>query len=429
MPSENNKHVILAPGPPHLFWTTGAYYLWELSKKYTVVLIVDEVYTQHHDFNRLIRLVDKIEVVYIPPMGIFKRHRFYATEFKNIVCKYNPVFIFHHDPVYVSMMYLYHWGNKNMHPSYRISYITSLGPVNWKSHVDSIAVSGINAIANKHRIPQTYAKLLFKIKSLLSLGINYYLLPYIFIGKSFSPPMNPIDFTKLKDYWNDQFDFCLLYDKTAKDLISRVFGSKERVREVYHPLISTGEELNSMLYGLVEENNVLILPSYGHIEDYQKNKLSDKEIVDWVSSKWIKVIESMKEKFHNYNIVWKLHPAQRQDLFWQMIQENVKESCPDLVLLPPKENAQKWILRSKIIVGDVSSVLWWASLLKSKISISLDIFGIPFMDDFKNHEGIFYYNRLEDFYNTDFSKLSENNKWTDNSIPTLTEFLERLSAK
>jgi hypothetical protein len=38
-------------------------------------------------------------------------------------------------------------------------------------------------------------------------------------------------------------------------------------------------------------------------------------------------------------------------------------------------SAEYLIMKSRVVVGDVSSVLWWALLIGNKIIISLDTFG------------------------------------------------------
>ena len=204
------QNIILVPGPRHLFWTGGVYYLWELSKRYNIILLVDKEFADDLDFIRVIKLASVLKVFYIPKVDILNRHRFYSTKVKWIVSEYNPVLIFHHDPVYVSMMYLYYWGKKNASRCICISYLTGMNFVNWERDVETIVTFNVNLIVHKYNIPYSWAICWFTVRSRLSLFLHYYFLPLIFIGKFFSPPLNPADFTTLKRYWNDQFDYYLL---------------------------------------------------------------------------------------------------------------------------------------------------------------------------------------------------------------------------
>ncbi len=424
--AEKKGNIILAPGPLHLFWTGGVYYLWELSKTYRVILVVDEIYRKNNDFKKVVELAGVADVLYTPSRGIIKKHLCYANEFKQVVKKYRPQFIFHHDPVYVSMMYLYYWGRKIVPPSLRISYGVGMSvSLNLEKDIESIVEYNVAHIMNKYRLPREIAVFLLKIKSWLSLWLDYYILPLLFIGKTFSPVLNPITFVKLKDYWNNQFDFYLVHESLERKIVSRWFGSEDGIREIQHPLKTVGEGLNRILYGFKEDNIVLILPSYGHLNRYQKeNRKSNEDIVEMISSGWFEVINVMRKKFPAYKFFWKLHPAQEQDLLWKGITDRVKQEYPDLILLSPKANAQKWISNSKVIVSEVSSVLWWSSFFTSKITISLDIFGIPFMDFFKYRRGVYYFKNLKDLYITDFTERSIDELKTSESIPTLAGFLE-----
>jgi len=426
--AEKKGNIILAPGPLHLFWTGGVYYLWELSKIYRVILVVGENYEQNYDFQKVIELAGITEVFYIPARGIIKKHLYYINEFKYIVSKYRPQYILHHDPVYISMMYLYYWGSKIVPPSLRISYLIGMSvSENFDKDIKSVVDHAVTSIANKYRLPNGFAGFLFRIKGWLLLWLDYYILPLLFIGKTFSPVMNSMTFVKLKDYWNNQFDFYLLYDSLNRKVMGKWFGSEDGIREIQHPLKTVGDELNRILYGLKEENIILILLSYGHLNRYQiEVKYSNEDIVEMISSKWIEVISAMKIKFPNYNFFWKLHPAQKHDLLWKAITNRIQHEYPDITLLLPEENAQKWILKSKVIVGEVSSVLWWSSFFATKITISFDIFGISFTDFFKYHRGVYYFSDLEDFCATDFTKENIDMLKMKESIPTLSDFLDEV---
>src|SRR4030042_6882014 len=291
------QNIILVPGQLHHFWTGGVYYLWELSIKYNVIVLVDEGYADDLEFRKLTELIDTLTVFYMPIEGILNRHRFYSTKFKWIISKYNPTVIIHHDPVYISMMYLYYWGKMNGRRCICISYLTGMSPVDWEKDVESIVTFNVNLIIQKQNFPYRWAILWFTVRSWLSLIFNYYLLPLMFIGKYFSPPLNPEDFTTLKKYWNDQFDYYLLYSDSDREIMGKVFGSDNGLQQIKHPIKSIGNKLNSLLYNFEENNIVLILPTYGHLDVYmKKNEIPNEEIVARISSKWNEAINVLKTK-------------------------------------------------------------------------------------------------------------------------------------
>lgn len=425
--TDKKGNIILVPGPLAQFWTGGVYYLWELSRYYNVILVVDETYRKDKDFIRAVELAGVSDVLYIPGHGFIKKHRFYANELKHAIKKYHPQFIFHHDPVYISMMYLYYWGSKMVPPALRISYLVGMSVSENKDiDIKSVVDYDIAFIANKYHLSNWSARLFFKIKGRLLLLLDYYILPVLFIGKTFSPPMNPYTFATLKHYWNDQFDFYLLYDSLGRKVMGKWFGSEDGIREIQHPIKTAGEELNRVLYGFDEENNVLILLSYGALNRYQKeNNKSDEDIVEIISSKWIEAISMMKMKFPDHKFFWKLHPAQKTDHLYKAVTDRIQHEYPEITILLPEENAQKWILKSKVIVGEVSSVLWWSSFFATKITISLDVFGISCMDFFKYYTGVYYFNNLEGLQTADFTGQIKVMK-IDNPKPRLSDFLNEV---
>ncbi|HAF96549.1 MAG: hypothetical protein A2021_01545 [Elusimicrobia bacterium GWF2_52_66] len=410
-------NVVLAPGPLHLFWTAGAYYMWELSRKYNVVLVVDEIYRASQPFKKAAGLADVADIVYVPAGNAFIRHRFYAREFKRVIKESRPKAIFHHDAVYVQMMYLYYWGRKFVPGMLRISCLAGLATSYW----DPVADFDAELLAAKLHIPRAVARFLNETKGWLSMVLNYFILPAVFAGKVFVPVMNITNGKILKKYWNDQFDFFLLYSEADQKSMGKWCGSTDGFVQVRHPLETAGREFNGRFYDIEEKAIVIIMPTYGLINTYQKeNNLSDKEIIDHVSDKWVEAITILRSKFPGYELVLKLHPSQERDMLWQKIVAEIKNACAGLTLVNPRENGQEWVLRSKVVVSDFSSVLWWAAFFDSKVAISLDIFGTRFSDEMKYRESVYYFNNLKDFAGAEFTR---NRNKKPEGLPSLNNFL------
>ena len=51
-------------------------------------------------------------------------------------------------------------------------------------------------------------------------------------------------------------------------------------------------------------------------------------------------------------------------------------------------SAERFALNAEVVVGDVTSVLWWCGLIGKKYVISLDVFGYPFGDLMKDYPGL-----------------------------------------
>ena len=105
-----------------------------------------------------------------------------------------------------------------------------------------------------------------------------------------------------------------------------------------------------------------------------------------------------------------MHPNALNDLTWGKIIDLILVRKPFIVNLPANDKAEKHIIQSKVIVGDVSTVLWWSSFFNKKIIISFDIFNYPGGDDMKYYEPfIKYINNLdEEFQNFNQYRCLEN---------------------
>jgi len=427
----NSKCIFLLPGSLHLFLATGIYYLWELSKNFNIVLIVSEEYKHSPDFNKFITLAHIIEIVYLPESNAIQKHIFYVKTYKTLLRKYRPQYLLHHDVVYVSMMYLYHIAGKFDPTTKKYSYLTGVLFKNWEHNHKMIQAFSINSIITKYSFPIWFATYYFNIICWLKLVLNYYILPIILIGKVFSPPMNIFSFKILKEYWNDQFDKLILYRNLRNNLDIKIMkeycGTDENFVQIIHPLKSFGSELNDILYDNIRESNVItILPSYGSIDYYKlTNKINIDELFNKIMLKWKGIIDSVIKKFDGCSLQWKLHPIQTNDHFWNTLTKKIKNEYPQINVLPPDANAQKLILMSKVVISDVSTVLWWTSLFTSKLAISFDVFGFEYMDDMQYFDNILYFSNLEDFDNYSFIQIDkilfDNSQETQ--LPTLTEFL------
>ncbi len=427
------KNVILAPGPLHLFWVTGIYYLWELSKIYGVVLVVDENYQKDQMFLEAIALCNVKKILYTPnSKDIFARHRHYAKEFKDLVFNYKPVFVFQHNCVYIPNLYLFYFSQQANIKCKRIVYLNAMQPINWKEDFQGAVLYNVYTLANRYKFQHFFALVLYRIKSWLFFILEYYLIPVMYCRVRFRPIMNPYTRTIIRWNWVNQFDYLLIYYRIEKDVLQEVYGPETKTMQIQHPVITSGSQVHNTLYGVLEEPLVIILPSYGYINLYMKNrKISQEEIVKEVSEKWIRAIEKITHIFPGMKVIWKLHPRQIDDYLWQSITDQIKVKIPDIVVLPPNENAQKWILRSKVVISEVSTTLWWTAFIHGKIPISLNVLGVSYCNDFKYFEGVFYFSTLSDFLDCEINNYNEGQAYlisSRESLPTLSSLVKSLEA-
>lgn len=397
--------VILMPGPVHLFWTTGVYYLWELSKKYRIVLVVSKIYKIDPLFIKVSALTDVIEILYIPDnYGVLKRHRFYSMVFSELADRYHPLFVFQHNHVYPINMYLYSCAKKRN--TQIITMQMGREAVNWAADFNARNASAISNIKNKYPMfPYWFLSLMNKLRKKILFCLVHFILPPIFLKKVFHPGLDIYSGRIYKKNTKNYHDYYLMYKATEKEVTEKAMGQSDKILLIRHPVETIGHECNNILYPLdVEEDRIVILPSYGFIDSvYVKNGIKQYDDVALMIQKWGEIIEVIREKMPDWEVLFKLHPNEKNNIIWENILKNSSRNNPHIVLLDKSEKAEKLILKSKIVVSDVSTVLWWTSFLRSKLAISLDLFGYIGGDDIKEYDNVYYISSMDQFKKLDLS--------------------------
>ena len=446
--NEKKGTVILSTGPLYLFWTSGIYYLWELSRNFRVVLIVDESYERDPSFKKIVSLADVIHVLYLPAVtsvlsgksiffkpfikikNIMSRHRYYLKSFREIVKQHMPVFVFQHNAPYVDNIYLFNVCRKLKSECYGICYQTSRLAISLDEDYNARHSFGIESVKRKYNIPVWIAKIIYYGHNLLSYWLNYYLVPIILTGRSLNPLYNVntgklnCKGNKLKDRIRERYDLTLAYYRVELENMQERRGYEEDFIQIKHPVETVGEELNKLLYEDQNNDIITILPTYGYTSRQIIEKGAKEEDIEVnVSEMWISALKILINKLPNHRLVWKLHPNAIRDSLWQKITRRIKDKLPDMELLPVEANGEELIISSKIVVTDISSVFWFANFLPGKIVISLDIFGYDSGDEARYYEGVLYFNSLSDLSAMDLDVAKRCKAATRAELPTLAEAL------
>ena len=153
-----------------------------------------------------------------------------------------------------------------------------------------------------------------------------------------------------------------------------------------------GREVLRFLYGeFVETDCILILPSYGFTSRLIEDGWGADAVVNHIASRWCEAIQALLDRFPGYELKMKLHPGSQHDPLWARITENIKMRIPALIMMPPEESAEWLVAQSRVIVGDVTTVLWWAGVYGGKVVISLDVFGYPGGDEMRLYPNLIAY--------------------------------------
>jgi hypothetical protein len=429
---ETEKKVILAAGPLHLFWTTDIYYLWELSRIYSVILIADESYKNNPVIQRIVRDLKVPEVLYLPGRkNIFAKHRFYIRKFRELVERHKPVFVFQHNSVYIENIYLFRACGKSRRDCHRINYQTGISCIDWKTDFKLQAAYGVEALRNRYNVPAWCAHFLYNALNVVKKSMDYYIVPMVLTGRWFSPYLDIYTGKfrprgdALRARLSRRYDLLLTYDHNERRNIAEVRGFDANVVQIKHPVQTVGDECHRLLYRSEEEPAVSIFPTYGFssLLRIEKN-ISAPALEKSISDNWIAAIKILYEKFPGRRFLWKLHPAAEKNALLSAITERVKKELGYMTILPPDENAQELIVKSKVVVTDASAIFWWSSLQKSKTVIVLDVFNYPSFD-YTKFQGVHYFDALDKLASFDFRAAAKETREKD-TLPSLTDLVNSI---
>ena len=369
----------MQPGPIHLFWVTGVYYLWALKKKYSFVLSVDNDYAISDKFKKIVQYMDVKYIHYIKKKKGFRLVFDLLKEYEEILLKFKPSKILIHNSSFINNQCLI---DTVLLKNWQIDiflYQNARESLNYTDQQFFLDAVESKAISDKLKILKNLPKLVFKfavIKQKLRYYYYFKIIPLFIKGKVFNPPFNVfIGKKNIKE--------SIVYKKIVKKYFAYLNVEAEyaiklgvpNCQIIEHPLITSGDKLNSILYDQTEaKNKILIAPSYGFLEGMLAKGQSDNEICQSVGQKYLNVIYLLLKKFPNYLISFKIHPRDKDNHLWKNVISIISSKIKNLEVINENINAEALILESKIVISDVSTVLWWASFFKDKIAISLDIF-------------------------------------------------------
>lgn len=394
------KKIIYMAGPIHLFWTTGVFYVLGLCSEFSILIIVPFEYKKNEKFLSFIKQVNA-EVRYLPvKKGIFK-HFSYKIFFKKILKDWKPDAILIHNRFYVESLYMLYWCRRILKNCIRISYQDGRMTFNWSFDFSARLACDANLLQSKYAfVPRWAVKYVTIINYRVAYMLNIIVYPILVNGVRFSPMIDVWSGRIFKKRQSVNFeihaDLMLAYEEKEICQWEKLCGS--RPTKIIHPLRVMGSKKLADLYGDEGEAvQILILPSYGFATSMIENdSFSHGNVVDTLSNKWIAVLNILRRTYPGKTIGMKLHPGAQLDESWAEISRRILNAIDGLIIFSPQILAEKLMIRSEIVLGDVSTCLYWATMLGDKTVISLDIFEYEGGDEMKNYSGIRYISNLED---------------------------------
>ena len=267
-------------------------------------------------------------------------------------------------------------------------------------------------MSNRFKLLKNFPKLalnLAVIKQRLRFYYYFKIVPVLLSGKVLNPPFNIFTGKENKSVSN-------VYKKIIKKYFTYLKVEAEHAIKlgvpnceiIEHPLVNSEDQVHKILYKKTKiKNQILIAPSLGFLEGLSAKGQSDKDIYRSIADKYINAIYLLLKKFPNYIIKFKLHPSDKNNYLWKKIISIIASKIINFEVISENTNAEFLIIESKVIISDVSTILWWTIFLKDKIAISLDIFNFDSGDEmFLYSPKIYYVDNLKKLENINFSLTS-----------------------
>lgn len=397
--------VVMQPGPLHLFWTTGVFYLWSLRARFNLILIVPESYREDARFGRLVELPEIVHVEYLNLSTRRASHKHYSDRMCALLGQYQPSYVLMHNRSYPENQHLIHWARRICPGARRYNYQNGRASLNLAQDFAARRAVDIVELMERKRVFRSAARLAgwyVDARNRAAYFLNLKMLPVLSIGSAFSPPLNVYSGRVSREgaerHCNGKMDWQLAY----LDIEIEKYREQgiRNIAKIEHPLRKNVNEVFSFLDQGVESEEskvILVVPSYGFTARLIECGWTVERTIASVAIGWQDAIKGLLRKFPGYSVKMKLHPASAKDAVWICILDQLKKEIPEIEIVPSSASAEWYAASAAVIVGDISSVLWWTALLGGKIVISLDIFNYPNGDELIQYEDHIYYVSNIDF--------------------------------
>ena len=361
------EYILFNPGPVHHFFFVPIALIWNLLKTNEIVLILDESYKDNLFFLKIKNLPQIKDIIFIQEKNSLKNYMNLKKILSKVFSDYNFSKVYTHNPSYVSSYAIVLLSKKLQPGAKRIYFQVAREVISYPKEAEIKLNILIKNFKYKF-LPRFFVKKIIKLKVKIKFLIVFKLLPLLTFGETFAPWLNPY---YPKDSYTKKFidqGFCrgkqdqtiFLDDKVINYMHNFFVGTKFNLSKI------SLERYSNEIYSYFFENSPSLLPTISIFPTWGvfKNNLDDD---------WFKIIKELRKSCPNHRIQIKFHPGV-QDKYIEEIFTNISKKVPDIKILPRSTPAFKMLMDSSIIIGDTTSVLWFATYYKNKQVFSLDLF-------------------------------------------------------
>lgn len=361
------EYILFNPGPVHHFFFVPIALIWNLLKTNEIVLILDESYKDNLFFLKIKNLPQIKDIIFINEKNSLKNYMNLKKILSKVFSDYNFSKVYTHNPSYVSS-YAIVFLSKKLQPGAKRIYFQVAREVTSYPKEAEIKLNILIKNFKYKFLPRFFVKKIIKLKVKIKFLIVFKLLPLLTFRETFAPWLNPYypkdSYTKKfidKGFCQGNQDQTIFLDEKVINYMHNFFdGTKFNLSKI--SLESYGNEIYSYFF----ENSPSLLPTISIFPTWGVFK-------DNLDDDWLKIIKKLRKSCPNHLIQIKFHPGV-QDKYIEEIFTNISKKVPDIKILPRSTPAFKMLMDSSIIIGDTTTVLWFATYYKNKKVFSLDLF-------------------------------------------------------
>ena len=414
--------AVLVTGPLRLFRTNGIYYLRELARTYDVVLVGWDDYAGDASVETACAWPGVVDMRLLPPAWEPRAHyRATAALAEELRAQIRPRLLLQHNDCYPHNLQLIRAMPLDAQ-TLRATYTNGL-TLDFEQDSKYVRGQQIDDIRSRRRLPLPMARWYFNARSMLRHQMRFTLLP-LATGSRPLPAYRDLDTGRIKRRDTSNInDVYLAYTERERFHYQNAVqpGAIELIR---HPLLEVGEEVHGALGMPTRTPRIVFLPTWGPINTLAEKLGGLEPAIAAMGETWSHVLSILRVRLGGIAVCAKLHPAAAKDAGMIAVMARLRAENPDLAIIDPLESAERLILGSTCVVGDISAVQWWAWLTGGRIVVSVDAWGLPGGDEFRHYPGIVY---VKDPKDLETAVLEPPVAAATPALPTLTEVLGRFA--
>ena len=390
------KKILFYTSIPRGFRTTLIWHLYEISQKYPVILLSEELDSETEKILNNKKLFPKLEEIIPvrqftgPKMNLFAKNRYLYKLAKDVIEKYHPDIVMPlSDTHSLFGLYLFRFAKRIKALKITIQATLEIGTKKTGPYVDLT-----NAyIRFPSFLPLWFRLFLVKCRKYFGHFLFYWILPLTVGEKPFFGKSSCI-LRKGNSGMRDA-DYQIVFSKRDYNIYLNDGVPAEKLYILAHPLNRKPRELFNKIYlnklKRYKKNErivTLMLPEATIGFKRENCSLISKEERE---KAWFAIVKLIKQVLPRWKIYIKPHPDTKN---FDKIKESFESISENIEVVNPQEPADEYIEMGDVIVGlplSASTTLFTASLqCPEKPIVALDLHHELLGDIYKDFEGIEY---------------------------------------